>query len=254
MKQFPRKRVALIAPLILMSLCLSVPAGYAQENERPRRAEAPQPRPSAKQLKEAEKKAKSAADVFDKIMDAPDHSVPRELLDRAEAVAVFPGVLKAGFVVGGRGGSGLISRRISGGWSAPAYFKLGGASVGLQIGASKTDVVLLFMNESALKGLLEDKLEIGGEASGAAGPVGRSASATTNLTLDAGILSYSRSRGLFAGLELKGAVINPDNNLNEAIYGLKARDLLTGSTKVKTSDVPTGVIVFPNTLARYSIK
>jgi lipid-binding SYLF domain-containing protein len=131
---------------------------------------------------------------------------------------------------------------------------MGGASVGLQIGASKTDLILLFMNEDALKGLLEDKFEMGGEASAAAGPVGRAASATTNLTLDAGILSYSRSKGLFAGLELKGAVINPDNNLNEALYGLKAKDVLTGTNKVQMADVPPGVILFPNTLARYSIK
>jgi SH3 domain-containing YSC84-like protein 1 len=113
---------------------------------------------------------------------------------------------------------------------------------------------LLFMNEDALRGLLEDKLEIGGEASAAAGPVGRAASASTNLTLDAGILSYSRSKGLFAGLELKGAVINPDNNLNEALYGLKARDLLTGANRVQMSELQPGVILFPNTLARYSIK
>ena len=176
------------------------------------------------------------------------------MLDKAEAVAVFPGMLKAGFVVGGRGGSGLISRRVTGGWSAPAYFNMGGASVGLQIGAAKTDLVLLFMNDDALKGLLGDKLEIGGEASAAAGPVGRSAAASTNLKLDAGILSYSRSKGLFAGLELKGAVINPDNNLNEALYGLKARDILTGTNKVQMADVLPGIIVFPNTLGRYSKK
>jgi lipid-binding SYLF domain-containing protein len=253
MHQFPRRRLSLVAPLLVFVL-LPVAVVRAQEGDRPRKAEAPVARPSAKQLKEAEKKARNAAKVFDEIMDAADSSVPRELLDRAEAVAVFPGVLKAGFLVGGRGGSGLISRRVAGGWSAPAYFKLGGLSVGPQIGASKTDFVLLFMNESALKGLLEDKFEVGGEASAAAGPVGRAASATTNVTLDAGILSYSRSKGLFAGLELKGALINPDNNLNEAIYALKARDLLTGSTKLSMADIPTGIIVFPNTLARYSIK
>ena len=95
---------------------------------------------------------------------------------------------------------------------------------------------------------------MGGEASAAAGPVGRTASASTNLTLDAGILSYSRSKGLFAGLELKGAVINPDNNLNEALYGLKARQILTGANKVSLADVSPGLINFPNTLARYSIK
>jgi lipid-binding SYLF domain-containing protein len=239
--------------LALVAAASPSPAARAQE-ERERRAAKPVPTASAKQQKEAAKKADAASEVFQKIMGAPDHSIPRELLDRAEAVAVFPGMLKAGFVVGGRGGSGLISRRVTGGWSAPAFFKMGGASIGAQIGAAKTDLVLLFMNEDALKGLLEDKLEMGGEASAAAGPVGRTASATTNLTFDAGILSYSRSKGLFAGLEIKGAVINPDNNLNEAIYGLKARDLLTGSNRVRMTDVLPGIIVFPNTLARYSIK
>jgi lipid-binding SYLF domain-containing protein len=227
-----------------------------QQQERQRKAVRPSASASAsqKQQKDASKKAESASRVFEQVMGAPDRSIPRELLDRAEAVAIFPGMLKAGFVVGGRGGSGVISRRVTGGWSAPAFFKMGGASVGLQIGAAKTDLILLFMNDDALKGLLEDKLEMGGEASAAAGPVGRTASATTNLTLDAGILSYSRSTGLFAGLELKGAVINPDNNLNEALYGLKAREILTGTNKVQMADVLPGVIVFPNTLARYSIK
>src|SRR5204863_1118 len=190
----------------------------------------------------ASKKYENASRVFEQIMGAPDRSIPKDLLDRAEAVAVFPGMIKAGFVVGGRGGSGVISRRVTGGWSAPAFFHMGGASVGLQIGAAKTDLVLLFMNEDALKGLLGDKLEIGGEASAAAGPVGRTASASTNLRLDAGILSYSRSKGLFAGLELKGAVINPDNNLNEALYGFKAKDLLTGANKIKMADVLPGLI------------
>lgn len=245
--------VALCA-LTALALTVAPYAGAARQNERERRAEKPEPRASEKQRKEAAKKAEAASRVFQQVMSAPDRSIPGELLDRAEAVAVFPGVLKAGFVVGGRGGSGVISRRVTGGWSAPAFFKMGGASIGAQIGASKTDFVLLFMNGDALKGLLEDKLEIGGEASAAAGPVGRSASATTNLTLDAGILSYSRSKGLFAGLELKGAVINPDNNLNEAIYGYKATDLLTGSNRVPMTEVLPGVIVFPNTLARYSIR
>src|ERR687893_1178780 len=245
--------VAVLGALALSAATFPAETRAGQE-ERQRVATRPTPHASPKQQKDASKKAESASNVFEQVMGAPDRSIPRELLDRAEAVAVFPGMLKAGFVVGGRGGSGLISRRVTGGWSAPAFFKMGGASIGAQIGAAKTDLVLLFMNEDALKGLLEDKLEMGGEASAAAGPVGRTASATTNLTLDAGILSYSRSRGLFAGLELKGAVINPDNNLNEALYGLKARDLLTGSNKVAMADVLTGVIVFPNTLARYSVK
>lgn len=241
-------------PLVSVTTVAAAPA-QQQQHERPRKAALPAaPSASPKQQKEAQRKAASAARVFEQIMGAPDRSVPKELLDRAEAVAVFPGVLKAGLGIGGRGGSGLISRRVTGGWSAPAYFKMGGASIGPQIGAAKIDVVLLFMNADALKGLLEDKFEMGGEASAAVGPVGRAASATTNLTLDAGILSYSRSKGAFIGLELKGAVINPDNNLNEALYGLKARDILTGTQKVNMADVLSGIIVFPNTLARYSIK
>ena len=240
--------------LVAAALILPPLATARQTGERQRTATKPASNASPKQLKEASKKSASAARVFEQIMGTPDRSIPKELLDRAEAVAVFPGMLKAGFGVGGRGGSGIISRRITGGWSAPAFFKMGGASIGLQIGAAKTDLVLLFMNDGALKGLLEDKLEIGGEASAAAGPVGRTAAASTNLTLDAGILSYSRSKGLVAGLELKGAVINPDNNLNEALYGLKARQILTGANKVSMADVPPGLINFPNTLARYSIK
>jgi lipid-binding SYLF domain-containing protein len=259
-------RIVLPAALCALAAFAPAPDARAQEPERPQQSEQPQevgrqrtatrpaPSASAKQIKDASKKADSAARVFEQIMGAPDRSIPKDLLDRAEAVAVFPGMLKAGLLVGGRGGSGIISRRVTGGWSAPAFFKMGGASVGLQIGAARTDLVLLFMNESALRGLLEDKLEVGGEASAAAGPVGRAAAASTNLTLDAGILSYSRSKGLFAGLEIKGAVINPDNNLNEALYGFKAREVLTGANKVKMADVPQGVIIFPNTLARYSIK
>ena len=243
------------AACLVAAAALTLPTHVsAQQEERQRKAVRPEANASPKQQKDASKKADSASRVFEQVMGAPDRSIPRELLDRAEAVAVFPGMLKAGFVVGGRGGSGVISRRVTGGWSAPAFFKMGGASVGLQIGASKTDLILLFMNESALRGLLEDKLEIGGEASAAAGPVGRSASATTNLTLDAGILSYSQSKGAFVGLELKGAVVNPDNNLNEALYGLKAKEILTGANKVNMADVLAGVIVFPNALARYSMR
>src|SRR3954469_18723670 len=114
-----------------------------------------------KRTAESAKHAQEAADALTEIMNVPDRAVPQSLLDRAEAIAVFPNVIKAGFIVGGRGGHGVISRRVKGGWSAPAFFKLGGASVGLQIGASSTDFVLLFMNEDALKGLLEDKLELG---------------------------------------------------------------------------------------------
>ncbi|HEV2803138.1 MAG TPA: lipid-binding SYLF domain-containing protein [Pyrinomonadaceae bacterium] len=215
---------------------------------------------SKKELKaqeEAREQANKAAKVFRQIMSTPERAIPRELIDKAEAVAVFPDVIKAGFLlVGGRGGRGVISRRIPGGWTAPAFFNLGGGSIGPQLGASSTDFVLLFMNKDAVNGLLEDKFEIGGEGSIAAGPVGRAASASTDIQLRAGILSYSRSKGLFAGLELKGVVINPDNKDNEAVYGMKARELLTGEGLKRGGKpwIPPSVRAFPLQLSRYSRK
>lgn len=207
---------------------------------------------NAKKAREAAAQSDKAARVFSQIMATREKSIPHDLLDRAEAVAVFPSVIKAGFIVGGRGGSGVISRRVANGWSAPAFFDLAGGSIGLQIGASSTDFILLFMNENAVDSLLGDKFEIGGEGSAAAGPVGRSASASTDLKLNAQILSYSRSRGAFAGLELKGVVIKPDNEDNLQVYGMTARDILTGANKISMSEMPEGVRIFPETLARFS--
>jgi SH3 domain-containing YSC84-like protein 1 len=207
-----------------------------------------------KKLADATKEARKASDVFTEIMNVPEKGIPQGLLDKAEAIAVFPGVIKAGFIVGGRGGRGVISRRVGRSWSPPAFFHLGGGSFGLQIGASSTDFVLLFMNDSALGGLLKDKFEIGGESSVAAGPVGRSASATTDAQLKAQILSYSRSRGVFAGLEIKGVVIDPTDDDNVAVYGLKAREILSPNQKWSQSKTPVGVRIFPQTLARYSVR
>src|SRR5881628_1525496 len=209
---------------------------------------------SAKKARAAAQQSAKAARVFNEIMGTREKSIPRDLLNRAEAVAVFPSVIKAGFIVGGRGGSGVISRRVAGGWSAPAFFDLGGGSIGLQIGAASTDYILLFMNEHAVESLLSDKFEIGGEGSAAAGPVGRSASASTDVKLNAQILSYSRSKGAFAGLELKGVVIKPDNEDNSQVYGMTARDILTGANKISMDRMPEGVRVFPQTLARYSTR
>src|SRR2546423_2405786 len=209
---------------------------------------------NAKKSRAAAAQSDKAARVFSQIMATRERSIPRDLLDRAEAVAVFPGVLKAGFIVGGRGGSGVISRRVAGGWSAPVFFDLAGGSIGLQIGASSTDFVLLFMNENAVDSLLKDQFEIGGEGSAAAGPVGRSASASSDARLNAQILSYSRSRGAFAGLELKGGVIKPDKEDNLQDYCMSARDILTGPDKIAIDKMPEGVRVFPQTLARYSTR
>ena len=202
---------------------------------------------------DAARHASDAAKTFTEIMNVKDQAIPKELLDTAEAIAVFPGVIKAAFLVGGRGGQGVISRRVKGGWSAPAFFNLGGGSFGPQIGAQKTDYILLIMNESGLNGLLKDKFELGGEAGIAAGPIGREASAATNPRLDAGILSYSRSKGVFLGAALKGAVISPDNDLNEAIYGSKAEAVLKVQP-VPFGQMPASVRIFPRTLVRYSIR
>jgi lipid-binding SYLF domain-containing protein len=209
---------------------------------------------STKKMAAAAEQSSHAARVFNQIMGTREKSIPQDLLDKAEAVAVFPGVIKGGFIVGGRGGSGVISRRVAGGWSAPAFFDLGGGSVGLQIGLAQTDYVLLFMNTGAVDSLLSDKFEIGGEGSAAAGPVGRSASASTDARLNAQILSYSRSKGAFAGLELKGVVIKPDNENNNQVYGMTAKDILTGANKISLETMPEGVRVFPETLAKYSTR
>ena len=226
----------------LLSICLCASIAVAQDN-RDR---------NTKKAREAAGQSSRAARVFEQIMGTREKSIPKDLLDKAEAVAVFPGVLKGGLIVGGRGGSGVISRRVPNGWSAPAFFDLMGGSFGLQIGVASTDYILLFMNEHAVDSLLSDKFEIGGEGSAAAGPVGRSASASTDAKLNAQILSYSRSKGAFAGLELKGVVIKPDNEDNVQVYGMTARDILTGVNKISMEQMPEGVRIFPETLRNYS--
>ena len=233
MKHSLQKSLACAAGVVLM-FCLSSIVVSAQN----------------KRLKDAARHSSDAAQVFNQIMGVREKGIPKDLLSKAEAIAVFPGVVKAAFVIGGQGGQGVISRRIKGGWSAPAFFNLGGGSFGAKIGAQKTDYVLLIMNDEGLKGLLEDKFEMGGEVSVAAGPVGRTAAATTNATLDAGILSYSRSKGAFIGAALKGGTITPDNDLNEAIYGAKANDVLNPGKAA--GDAPAEVRIFPVTLSRYS--
>jgi SH3 domain-containing YSC84-like protein 1 len=195
------------------------------------------------------KQANKAATVFKEIMDIPEKAIPETILEKAKCVAVFPQVIKAGFVVGGRGGRGVATCRTASGWSAPAYFNMKGGSFGLQIGAQATDFVLVFMNEKGMSSLLNNKFEIGGDASAAAGPVGRQAGASTDLALNAEILSYSRSKGLFAGLELKGTVISIDKSDMQDVYGDEnaARDVLKG-----VKPAPALTKVFPDAVGQYS--
>jgi SH3 domain-containing YSC84-like protein 1 len=205
---------------------------------------------TAKNIDDEIGQSDKSARVFREIMDTPDKGIPKDLLEKAECVAVFPSVLKAGFIVGGRGGRGVASCRTVSGWSAPAFFNLGGASIGFQIGAQSTDFVMLFMNKDGMKSLLSDEFTLGGDASVAAGPVGRQAGASTDLKLNAQILSYSRSKGLFAGLELKGVVIKPDGEDMRDVYG----DGITAKTVLQDNKIaaPVPVRAFPTALGRYS--
>lgn len=168
--------------------------------------------------------------VLDEIMSAPDSAIPRSVLDRAEAIAVFPSTLKAGFLIGAQRGKGIISvrNRNAGEWSPPAFLTLTGGSIGAQIGGESVDIVLIVMNRRGLEHLLQNQFKIGGEASVSAGPVGRNAEASTDIQLRAEILSYSRSRGLFAGITLKGSAIRQDVDANRAFYGraFRTRDIV----------------------------
>jgi len=169
-----------------------------------------------------EGRLKDCGAVLKEVLDIPDN-IPQDLLDRADCVVVYPSVLKAAFVIGGSYGRGAMTCRkgqnFTGSWGAPTMMALEGGSFGFQIGGQATDFVLLVMNESGARGILAGKVKLGGDASIAAGPVGRDASAETDVTLRSEILSYSRSRGLFAGISLEGSTIRPDNKANKQIYG-----------------------------------
>ena len=177
----------------------------------------------------------ASADTLVDMMHAADKGIPQDLMKKAHCVVVVPGMKKAGFIFGAKYGRGFATCRRSGGsgWSAPAAMRVEGGSVGFQIGASETDVVLLVMNDGGMKHLLSDKFTIGGEATAAAGPIGRDTTAQTDAMLNAEMLSYSRSRGLFAGISLEGATLRPDEETNRELYGRNAtnREILTGDFK-----------------------
>src|SRR5512141_1378778 len=175
-----------------------------------------------------------------KIMGTPDKGIPEEILGSAECVAVVPSMLKGGFIVGGSYGKGLASCKTANGWSAPAFFRLEGGSFGFQIGGQAVDLVMLIMNERGMRALLSSKFKLGANASVAAGPVGRHADASTDWKMRAQVLTYSRARGVFAGISLDGAVIKQDRDDTRAFYGrmVPYRSLLQGLTPAPAEAQP----------------
>jgi lipid-binding SYLF domain-containing protein len=178
---------------------------------------------------------KSSAEVLTEIMSTPDKGIPQELLEKSECIVIVPGMKKAAFIVGGNYGRGfMLCRNPSGtGWSAPAGVKVEGGSVGFQIGGSETDVIMLVMNKGGAEKLLSSKFTLGADASVAAGPVGRTSSAETDLKMNAEILTYSRARGVFAGVALDGATLRPDDDSNVELYPTKPtnKEIVMGKTE-----------------------
>lgn len=184
---------------------------------------------------------------LEQLITAPDNAIPQTVLAKAKCVSVVPDMVKGGFVVGGQHGRGLVTCRTANGWSAPAPITISGGSWGAQIGVEQADIVLLFMNDGAVQSLLNNKLKIGGEAAIAAGPIGRDAQASTDAALNAQILSYSRVKGLFAGLDLSGAAVRQDMDSTVALYGKSVpfRDILTGAVPP-----PPSTMAFLNSVSK----
>ncbi len=192
-------------------------------------------------------KVQDAAEVMEAISAIPEKGIPASLLKKAQGIAVMPGVIKLGFVVGGRYGTGVMAVRGNKGWSDPAFLTMGGASVGWQIGAQSTDIILVFMSKKSVDGIIDGKVTLGVDASVAAGPVGRHAEASTDILLKSEIYSYSRSRGLFAGLSFEGGILQIDDKATEKFYGSKditAEDVFAG----KVRGVPASAKKFKKSL------
>ena len=196
--------------------------------------------------------AENAIRVLREVMQAPDKAIPRELLNGAYAVAVVPDVVKAGFIIGGRRGSGLLSVKTDGVWSNPSFIAITGGSIGFQAGVQSSDIVLVFSSQRGVDSIVHGKFTLGADASVAAGPVGRNASAATDGALKAEIYSYSRARGLFAGVALDGSVISIDNKSNQRVYGrgVTPRRILENGV----TDVPAGIVEFRDRLEEYSAR
>ena len=201
----------------------------------------------------AQERLKEADHVFSEIMRTPDKGIPQDLLAKAECVVIVPDMLKAAFVVGGQYGRGFVEcRKQSGtGWGAPAAIRMEGGSVGFQIGGSSTDLVMLVMNQHGMQQLMKDKFTIGADASVAAGPVGRTAQAGTDVRLDAEILAWSRTKGLFAGIALHGATVRPDKDENAELYGkpLDTKEVMTGNLAT-----PAAARALTANLDKYSVR
>jgi lipid-binding SYLF domain-containing protein len=199
---------------------------------------------------DAPKRLQAAADTFKEVMDTPDKAIPQDLLNKAQCVVIVPGLKKGAFIVGAKYGKGFVSCRKDGlGWSAPGSVRVEGGSFGLQIGGSETDVFMLVMNKKGMDRLLSTKFTIGGDASAAAGPVGRSTQAETDAAMTAEILTWSRSRGLFAGISLSGSTLREDVDWNTELYGraITNREVIT-----TTVAVPAAAQGFVAQLNKYS--
>ncbi len=222
------------SPLVVLVLCLNLASFAADEQSR---------------TSKAALRAQAAADVLDEIQGAPDKGIPQEVLGSAECVAVVPSLLKGGFIVGGRFGRGLASCRTAKGWSAPAFFAVKGGSVGFQIGGQAVDLIMLIMNNDGMQHLLSSQFSLGADASVAAGPVGRHAEGNTDWKMRAQVLTYSRARGIFAGVSLAGAVINQDKDSTRDFYGrmVPFKTSLTGEV-----DPPAGANAFLTALAKWA--
>lgn len=181
-----------------------------------------------------QERLEKAGTILNEITSAPDKGVPQEILAHAKCVGVIPTMMKAGFGFGGEYGQGVVTCRSNGGWTAPAFYRLGGGTFGLQIGGEAVDVVMLFMNDRSVQSLLAHKVKIGADASASAGPVGRTAAADTNIALQSEILTYSRSRGIFAGVSLKGSWFEQNGGDTRTFYGrdINFRNILSGSVRV----------------------
>jgi lipid-binding SYLF domain-containing protein len=204
-----------------------------------------------KEAKDEAERAREAAQVLTEVMGIPEDGIPEDLMARAEGVAVIPGITKGALGIGGRWGKGLVSHRgTDGKWSAPSYLEAAGGSFGLQLGVERSDLILVFTNDEGFKSMLDGKLELGADATVAAGPVGRKAAVGTDVLLKSSIWSYSRTKGLFAGIALDGTVLEIDDSANAKAYGRKvsAEDILLNN-KVKVNSV---VAPFVQALEKYS--